>query len=157
MDFKELVSAFATKLGVSVPTEQLSGTYTFKIAEDISIDLIDNPPKNQFFLSNIVYYPPISGKDRRAILTICLEANFFAQGTNGATFAFDRASNAVIFFRTFSAERTNFPLFLRALDDLIFHVREWRHRFDEKDYYGSWRQAFKGMGSDDIQPYWTKI
>jgi hypothetical protein len=63
----------------------------------------------------------------------------------------------VIFFRTFLVQRTKITIFLNALNDLIVHVKEWRKRFQAKDYYGTWRQGYRGMGESDIQPFWTRV
>lgn len=157
MEFSELVRMFSDKLGLSVPKSDEAGRYAFSFAADILVFLQVSPDKSQFYLSNVVCIPPLAVKDRRAILAICLEANFFGQGTNGATFAFDRSTQELIFFRAFNAKRCTFPVFLNALNDMAFHVREWRRRFEAKDYYGTWRQGYRGLGESDIQSFWQKI
>ncbi len=157
MKFNELLQLFSTKLGVLIPKANQQGYYAFDVKKDFQVFLFEEIKKNQFYLSSVVCIPPLEGKDRKAILSICLEANLFAQGTNGATFAFNRATQELIFFRTFTTKRASFPIFLNALNDMHFHVTQWRLRFEAKDYYGSWRQGFRGLRETDIQAFWTKV
>lgn len=136
-------------------------------ANDVSASLHEVPNKShlkhRFYLSSTVCVAPDPGRDLRSILSICLEANFFGQGTNGAVFAFNRSTHEVIFFRAFDPKKLNFKLFLRTLEDLVLHVREWRRRFEAKDYYGSWRKNYRGLeakqsgGLPLIGDYWKKI
>jgi hypothetical protein len=166
MRFKELLLQIQEHFGL----EELrleKGRLQLNLADDVVATLHERPHKDpllhRFYLSSIVAVAPPEGRDLRAVLTICLEANFYGQGTNGAVFAFDRLTREVVFFRGFDPRRLTFKIFLRTLDDLVLHVREWRRRFESKDYYGSWRKNYKMNetktvgGLPQIDSTWMKI
>lgn len=155
--FQNVLLELSNHLNQPISQADLNGYFVFKLEDNIVVKLCLSENNTYFYLSSVIIQPPISGKDRRSILSISLEANFFGQGTNGATFAFDRAANELIFFRSFLMNRTKVPVFFNALKDLILHVKEWRKRFQEKNYYGTWRQNYRGMGEGDIQPFWTRV
>lgn len=166
MHFKELIIQLQEYFGV----EELAmhqKKFVLPAANDVSAMLHEAPHKNhlkhRFYLAATVCIAPDPGRDLRSMLAVALEANFFAQGTNGAVFAFNRSTHELIFFRAFDPKRIDFKLFVRTLEDLVLHVREWRRRFEAKDYYGSWRRNYRGMeakqsgGLPLIQDYWKKI
>jgi len=159
--FSAYILALSQQLGIQVPAADDHNRCTFALQPGLSVVLHEDRSKGVFFLSSFVYDLGLHVKDRPTILAIALEANFFGQGTNGATFAFDRQAHQLVFFRTFALKRTSLPLFFKALEDLVFHAHEWRKRFETKDYYGKWRQKFRGLRQDTATPlppdYWAKV
>ena len=122
MDYKELMTAFAEKIGIEeLP---IADDATSLEIDDMQVEVIHDETADGVLLGGIIGEPPPDGQG--LFNSMLLQANFLFQGTGGATLGQNPETKEYALMRSFSLKDLDAATFSEALGNFVNELERWR-------------------------------
>jgi len=122
MDYTELMTAFAEKIGIE-KLAIMDESMALDI-DDMKVELIHDEKIDSVLLGGIIGEPPPEGKE--LFTSVLLQANFLFQGTGGATLAQNPDTKEYALMRYFPLKDMDVDAFAEALGNFVNELERWR-------------------------------
>ena len=122
MEFKELLTAFATKYGIE-GLDDTDGTAMLDV-DGICVELLDDPQTQCVLACAEIGLPPPDANG--AFGALMLQANFLLRGTEGATLCQNPESGAYALVRPFPLVLTDAEILGTGIESLVNQTENWR-------------------------------
>ena len=127
MELKELIPAFAAKLGID-GLEVKDGSCSLEI-DGIPIEIVEMPDGKALVLTAIIGPPPLEKTE--AFLELLLEANAESLGMQAMAFGKLPDSSDLILQWRISTQSLELEAFCTELEDFINKVEQWRQALED--------------------------
>ena len=125
MEFKELMSAFATETGMTELAPDADGAYVF-LVDDLTLMLAPIENGARLALYAELDEPPAEG--RELVYRAMLEASFPRGGVARASFSIDGESGRICLHGTESLAAMDYAEFKKVLENYVNAADDWRQK-----------------------------